>query len=73
MKNHFTTGKDVLEKLQYQLLNNYESDIKSEPDAWRRYYCSIKNESKLIRNDRDLTEEVLWKFCSECKHNEKKH
>jgi len=66
-----------MEKLylcQYQLLNNYESesDVKSEPDAWRRYYCSVKNESKLIRNDRDLTEEVLWKFCSECKHNEKK-
>lgn len=60
-----------LHPCQYHMLDTYksESDIKSEPDAWRRYYCSIKNQSKLIRNDRDLTEEVLWKFCNECKHN----
>lgn len=60
---------DNLHPCQKCLLENYasESDFENEPDAWRRYHCKVKSESKLIRNDRDLKVEVLWKFCHACK------
>ena len=60
---------DNLDPCQKYLLENYasESDFENEPDAWRRYHCKLKGETKLIRNDRDLKTEVLLSFCRVCK------
>ena len=58
----------IMHPCQNELLKNYKSssDFKDEPDAWRMYKCIIKNKTIQIRNDRDLSKEVLFKFCNEC-------
>jgi len=56
---------------QNKLLECYKSssDFKDELDAWREYACLIKEKTHLIRNDRDLKSEVLYKFCVDCEYN----
>lgn len=48
---------------QNESLETYNKDV---PDAWRTYRCIIKGETLQIRNNKDISTEVLFKFCNGC-------